>query len=199
MPKYQGNDTEILRIAGPNDQGYDRFVQKVWVKGPNGEMLVRRLDLDERDDMTDEERLAADKAMGKTEEQSKVDAIRREAALQGRPPDQTPAPFVTNAQGRQVPNPDAEIISGQAATLEQEKQSPPTIDRGRDGNAPKTDRGDGGRNGAEPSGIERPNVDRMALDLQGDADARNADARRIADAARVEEASKRDADRADTV
>lgn len=129
MAKYDGSDCIVLRVAGRNDPGYDNRYEQVWVSTEGGERMVLRSDVDESDDISDEEREAAEKALGKTDEQIRVDAIRRKARAEGRPPDETPAPTLTTATGRIIPNPDAIGHSGQAPVLEQEKMSEPTIIR----------------------------------------------------------------------
>lgn len=131
MPRFDGQDVTILRVAGRNDAGYDPRVPKVFIGDDDGEHLIARADIDETDDMSDEDREAMDKAMGKTEEQSRVDDIRRDARARGMPPDQTPAPTIKLPSGREIPNPEliGDGIPGQAMTLEQEKGNP-TIMRG---------------------------------------------------------------------
>lgn len=132
MPSYKGhqiNSEDILRLAGPNDPGYDSMVPKLWIRTNDGEKLIVRSQLDESDLMTDEERKAAEERKGQPSEQAVTEERRREAARRGMPPDQTPDPLIDDGHGRMIPNPELATRTGQAAVLEQEKANPPTIDR----------------------------------------------------------------------
>lgn len=143
MTKYRDSDVTILRIAGENDPGYDPRIPKVFIRDERGERLILRSDLDESMDVSDEQKRAMAEAQGRSTNpiDMEVEERRREARRRGMPPDQTPAPFLRTATGREVPNPDALETDGRAATLEQEKQAAPTIRNTPTGGAIQ-DRGD---------------------------------------------------------